>query len=478
MYFDTPENMTVYLGIGLLSSTGDLKASAVALKDEELDIVEPNEAQRVTKRFEVVESWESIYQQRDASIKGKVTSGVYSASASLSKSSSISINEYSITVYASSIVRLEDRAVHYPKLNALAKKQVKSNPEKFLNRYGDQFVSGVKLGAELTGIITIESASKSVRHDVRASLKASGSGAKMSASLSEMSQKHSGKLIISVKIIRAGGAPVQIGSDMEWRDFIDKVDQFENSVKLENAIPIGYVASSYDTVADIPVEVSDMLDVAILTQESNLTHLARRFLKAQQLYDKVEFAISNRSWFVLSDDQINALYVTKSELDEKIFDILEEAKKVRAIPDTAISQVFTLPSVSLVVQDDPVIVNPPPPPPPPPPSPKWILRLFDQYYLQGNSIGFTEPGIYNIQGAPYNFNDLASSLITENFFPSQYEITLYVHINRKSQILQIKEPTVINDLRDANSLGKYENDPEQPVAADNTISSLEIKKLW
>jgi hypothetical protein len=131
-----------------------------------------------TVSFNKVESYENLATALSVDAKAKARYGLFSADAELDFERSMSMNSYSLYVYASAKVERAFTQVADPKYKSDAAALVKQagGAKAFRTAYGDWFVRGIATGGEILSLIEIRTKDQQDRESIDANMKGAYGG--------------------------------------------------------------------------------------------------------------------------------------------------------------------------------------------------------------------------------------------------------------------------------------------------------------
>jgi hypothetical protein len=245
--------------------------------------------------FNKVESYEHLATALSVDAKAEARFGLFGADASFAFDKTMSINSYSIFVYAVAKVERAFDQVEDPKYKPEAAELAKGAGGAFREAYGDWFVRGIATGGELLSLIEIRTKDEAQRTDIDAAL--SGSyGISFSAEAETKQTFETATSGTTTHIVQhqVGGTPVSISNPA---DVFDKLRAFVEELSAEDcetAVPyqVGYVDYSTVPIPGAPSWID--LEQA----EYNLSLLAQLRTASLRALADVQYVLTNQTEFV------------------------------------------------------------------------------------------------------------------------------------------------------------------------------------
>jgi len=275
--------------------TGEIKGFAFELSEPQAVPGAAGATQSL--QFNKVESYEELSTALSVDARAEARFGLFDGSGSLSFDKSMSINSYSIFVYA--VARVE-RAfqqvvapVYQPAVAALLRQP--GGAVAFRAAFGDWFVRGMATGGQLMSLIEIRTRDQGHRRDIDSKLKGSY-GYAVSADTSVKSNFSETVKDATTNIVehQVGGSPRRIARP---EDVFDALMEFTNELAAPDcttAVPYQVGCVAYETVpipdAPPPVDVQqaeEVLDALAQLRKGQLRALA-----------DVQYVLTNQDEFV------------------------------------------------------------------------------------------------------------------------------------------------------------------------------------
>ena len=206
-----------------------------------------------------------------------------------------SINEYSIYLVASCVVRHATRRMRDVQLNDGARAVLETgNVEGFRQRCGDEFLVGATAGGEFYGVLEIFTRSDDEHREAQASIRGSGNLGTWSASASfeESIRRLSERFQLQLRIYSVGGLPDQPLPDSP-SGLIEFARTFPQLVRGEGAVK--YVATFMDyTSLELPPGPNP---IDVLNQREKIEWYAVQRLRFLDLSSSINYALHNSDQF-------------------------------------------------------------------------------------------------------------------------------------------------------------------------------------
>jgi hypothetical protein len=331
--------------------------------------------------FNKVESYEQLANALSVDAKAEARFGLFGADASFSFERTMSINSYSIFVYALASVKRAFRQVEDPKYKAEAVELAKGEPRAFREAYGDWFVRGMATGGELLSLIEIRTRDETERSEIDAAL--SGSyGINFSGEVKTKENFEAATAGKSTHIVQhqVGGTPATISNPEDVFPAVNKFVAELSSPDCQTAVSyqIGYVDYSTVPIVGAP----SWIDVE--AAEETLTQLADLRKGCIRTRADVQYVLLNQTEFDLGKDEkskeswLKTLNEARTALSERIDAIQVKARAIAKDVTTPVSDLGALMDIPIVdlpqrnagaPKSEPPV---PPPPEPPPASPEPV----------------------------------------------------------------------------------------------------------
>lgn len=280
---------------GLDRLTGEIKGFAFA--QAQPAAVDGAAGATQALEFNKVESYEQLATALSIDVKAQARFGLFGADASFSFDKSLSMNSYSIFVYAVASVERAFTQVLDPQYKPEAVALIKSagGNAAFRKAYGDWFIRGMTTGGQFLSLVEIRTTSESQRQDIDAALSGSyglnfSADAKVKSSFSQATQ-HSETHIVQRQV---GGITRAISKP---EDVFDQMIAWVTELSAPGcttAVPFQSGCVSYDTVPipDAPNQID--IDQA----EQSLDMLAQLRLRHVRAINDIDYVLTNQGEFV------------------------------------------------------------------------------------------------------------------------------------------------------------------------------------
>jgi hypothetical protein len=291
-----PAPATPLIGFGINSVGSRLKGCPF------VDRATGSPALRISDRttLDFVSDYSSLYKSLDVSVDASFSGFAGRASASVNIAQSCQWDDYSSYLVLKRYVTTEEAVLNQPRLRAADATLYSQNPDAFLDRYGDEYVSNVVFGGALYLIIKITASSRKSAQQLRASASASYGTMSGSAQVNQIVNAYAthGGLSYNAQqlgVTLSASPPVQ-QPGMNGSDYIDRVFSYIQLFKsyLQDGIgtPLFFETKSYSTADGSPNFAKDFS-----AQDQWLTDSARNRDKIEDRRLLIEYAQENPSLF-------------------------------------------------------------------------------------------------------------------------------------------------------------------------------------
>lgn len=274
--------------------TGEIKG--FPFQEAEAKPVSDGTGATIATEFNKVESFEQLTESLSVDARVESRFGLFDAESSLSFDKSLSLNSYSIFVYAVARVERAFEQVSNPtyKPEAIQLLKQPGGPAAFREAYGDWFIRGIATGGQLLSIIEIRTKDEQQRKKIDADLKGSyGYAVKGNLDMESKFEQIRQSSFMRVVLRQVGGTPVNIQNPPEvFPKMQEWVAELENEAS-NKAVPyqVGWV--SYKTV---PVPGVQWVDLSMA--EQNLDVLAEARKGYLGILADVQYVLANHDEFV------------------------------------------------------------------------------------------------------------------------------------------------------------------------------------
>lgn len=282
---------TLDLGKGLDTLSGAIKGDCVIRTEPETVFASNGKSVRMS--IDKIESSQDLFQKLDFSAEANY-GNMISGKASYAKS--IKVNDFSVYVIGKVNVQLMTQAMRDIQLKPDAYQLAGESYPRFLERCGNDVVSGRTMGGELFVVLEIITHSKEEKRKIEASLQGSYGVFSGSASFSQNLENIIKTSETTFRLYQDGG--VYTSADLTADQLIQKVVNFPNTVQPNNGWPVSVTTVSYKTLAlptiDNSIDLGHRQDV--LKDYINLA------LAYEDYRNSIQFMLNNPTQFVNLDN--------------------------------------------------------------------------------------------------------------------------------------------------------------------------------
>ncbi len=233
----TRESGINYLGVGRNSINGSLKSSAI---EDEV----PVEQNFITTNANIfsITSYEDFLNHMNISISSKFPSWAGGASAKVDFVRTIQYNSTNIYMLVKITQTLKKIRLKKPTLTIDAKSILKNKGEKeFLNQFGDQFLTEVKVGGEMFAVVEFYSQTLSDKTYIKGEVDLLVGGFSLNGELQQQINKTIGLEVLKVNMYRTGTSSTLPNQS----SLIGYVNKFPEEIAETGGTTIGEVYTDY-----------------------------------------------------------------------------------------------------------------------------------------------------------------------------------------------------------------------------------------
>ncbi len=286
-------------GVGMDRLTGEVKG--FPFQDATAEGVQGAAGPITSLDFNKVESYSSLAHAFGIDAKVSARFGLFGADASFKLNESLSMNSYSLYVYAVATASLPFKQVRRPEYRSEALALLKAGrTAEFRQAYGDWFVRGIRSGGRILSIIEIKTKDEETTRTIDADLKGSY-GINFSADVAVQDKIKStfGRASTHVTLDQAGASPRKIEHADQVFDQIMAWLQEMTAPESNVAVPFRMGLVDYKTV---PTEAQATF-VEIALAEEFLTELADLRLQCLRLKSDVDYILLHQDEFLWENRQ-------------------------------------------------------------------------------------------------------------------------------------------------------------------------------
>lgn len=462
---DLNDDIPAALGDGLNWATGELRQTLVDAPQEETPSGQL--ASQTDFRISLLESWTDYQASSAGTARANLGIGVFGASTSAATSLFEKTSSYAVRLLVTVDVLLPTVQLKDP----ITQLQY-DDPSKFVAKHGTHFILARRRGATLIGLISIDTASREERRDLRVKLSASGAlgsfSASGSATLSQSLESIVGSRIVSCYYAKKGGNFVIASND--WKTFLSATDSFPASVTQDNAFNRMLYIESYEYVSGISGALALSVRKSVLEQQFRLDDLGALLSKYQENLASARYVIERPDRFSSAD--FDSMRESADRLAKAIQAIRREAERV-AIDIDYLPKLFEIPAFVLPIEQQTAA-----PQPAPIPASAPIITCYTGPSQTGQAFQFAE----GASDFPPGLNDRMKSFVIQgDFRPNTYWITFYMNGNQDRSIQTFVTKNVVSTFTQPDStytefdiaLGK-----ETPKKLAQSLAQASSVRIW
>jgi len=288
------------VGLGYNRLSGDV-LSTPAVQGSSISSIQGAGGQQVTSDCITITDVETLHKSLGISVDAGGSYMGFSGSAKVDYANSCDFSSFStyvvVRVSVQDAAETIDSPIFSPDANELL---VNNNPDRFRQRFGDSFISGVRKGGEFFAIYQITGSDESEKESVAVKVRAAyGGGPLASAHLNtdintDMS-KSTSHLTVSCHVFRQGTIGIV---DLNLEDIMVTAKQFSIGVSGDKAFPYAVLLQDYDSLKNpndqfVYIEIQNRQDV--------LEDLAKKRFEFLALRDDLKYILKHSGDFQNAD---------------------------------------------------------------------------------------------------------------------------------------------------------------------------------
>ncbi len=286
----TDPQSTLDLGKGFDTLSGAIKGDCVVRTTPEKVFASNGKSIRMT--IEKIESTQDLFQKLDFSAEANY-GNMISGKGKYAKS--IKVNDYSVYVMGKVNVQLMTEAMRDIELKPDAFQLAGESFPRFLERCGNEVVSGRTTGGELFVVLEIITKSKEEKRTIEASIRGSYGVFSGSSEFSQNLENILKNSSTSFTLYQDGG--IYTKSDLSVNELLRIIGEFPDQVQPENSWPVSVTTVSYKTLP-LPV-IDNPYDLAF--RQDVLTDYNKLALAYEDYKNSIEFMLNNPTQFIAVD---------------------------------------------------------------------------------------------------------------------------------------------------------------------------------
>jgi hypothetical protein len=339
--FDHDNGMSY--GVGFDSVSGDVRGDCVILTDPESPA--GVSGQEVVFKLRQITSSSELSKELNISVSASLKAQFGKVSAKASYASQQNINQFSIYLVAQVSVTNPTRRMRNVKLTDEAWNLLEvKGTEKFRDRCGDEFLSGITTGGQYTAVLQITTRTEEEKTNVSVSIRAKGTGGTWKAgadfklALDKISQEHE----VEVTSFQQGGDTATIPDTVE--EIIERAVNFPGQVEGDKAFAYSAFFQEYSTL-NLP---DGMNPIDVEEQKRVIDKLGEYYNSYSDVLSSIEYVFKNSDQFVAFDadalnQKANEIRGILNRLVESASNCFDNYKSCK-LPDDLIVPVVVLPA--------------------------------------------------------------------------------------------------------------------------------------
>ncbi|MBW8744971.1 MAG: hypothetical protein JF628_11625 [Sphingomonas sp.] len=303
------------VGLGLLRATGEPRNKSIKGMADGVSLALGGEGSITLTRVETTEDLET---ELGINVSARGGVGIYKVEDKFEFSNKCKLHAYSLALLIRAEQTLGFVQIDELELTDNAKTLVATNPQAFVDQYGDCFIRGIKRGGELLILIRIDTRDQQSRETIKNTLNASAGisfSAEAMISLNKTLQSTNSETQIFIKNIGGLAAPVSVSTPEQISAVIAP---WTNSLQTL-AAPFAVTLTSYKIVAGF-----DPPDPADLQHQQDIIRRCETLrYSAIDGLNQIDYVLSNRKVFVTIDEL--ALTTARSGFASDV-DVISQAR--------------------------------------------------------------------------------------------------------------------------------------------------------
>jgi len=283
------------IGLGYNRLTGD-RLPAPAVQGTSISSLQGAGGQQVTIDCITIQDVETLHKSLGISVDAGGSYMGFSGSAKVDYANSCDFSNFStyvvVRVSVKDATETIDSPIFSPDANELL---VNNNPDRFRQRFGDSFISGVLKGGEFFAIYQITGSEQSEKENVAVNVHAAFNGlltsAELNTSINKATAQSKSHLEVHVRVFRQG----TIGTaDLNLEDIIKTAKEFPVGVSGDKAFPYAVLLQDYD---GLKTPNDQFVYVDIQNRQDVLEDLAKKRFEFLALRDDLKYILKHSDDF-------------------------------------------------------------------------------------------------------------------------------------------------------------------------------------
>lgn len=253
-----------------------------------------NPGQKIEFHLTQITSNQELTRSLNVSASASLGIGPFSGSAEAKYASLQQINRYSTYLLVSVTVYNSARIIRSPRLNPEAYTLLQNEGwDTFEQRYGPQYMAGVRTGGSYHALITINTTSKQEQNEISAAVSASygtfKAAGKFNKELTEAIENKS----LKITILQSGGDGDLLEVSLE-----NMIEQAQNFPKLVKQNPVFFqgIFAEYRKTVPLPPSIGDS-EISRIHRQAIMNELGKKYLKCKDYRADLRYVLDNFETF-------------------------------------------------------------------------------------------------------------------------------------------------------------------------------------
>jgi hypothetical protein len=296
---EVPYEDGMKIGLGYNRLTGAVLPSP-AVQGPSITALQGAGGQQVSSDCVTIQDVESLHKSLGVSVEAGGSYLGVSASAKVDYVSSCDFSSFSTYVLVRVSVQNAFESLDSPAFSPDAVELLANNyPERFRQRFGDEYIAGVKTGGEYFAIYQLTSTSQEEREslsvDVHAAFNAGLSSAELNVKINNATAHTQSHLQVQIHVFRQGTISQ---ADLNLEDIMKTARDFPPGVSGDRSFPYAVMLQSYDALKN-PNDAFNFIETQ--NQQDVLADLARKRFEFLTLRDDFAYILKHIDDFQNAD---------------------------------------------------------------------------------------------------------------------------------------------------------------------------------
>ena len=303
------------VGLGYNRLTGD-RLPTPAVQGTSISSLQGAGGQQVTSDCTTIQDVETLHKSIGISVDAGGSYMGFSGSAKVDYANSCDFSNFSTYVVLRVSVLDAFESLDSPVFSPDANELLNNNPDRFRQRFGDTFISGIRKGGEYFAIYQITGSDQSEKESVAVNVHAAFNGvlasAELNTSINTATQSSKSHLEIRIHVFRQG----TIGTaDLNLEDIMKTAREFPIGVSGDKAFPYAVMLQDYDGLKN---PNDKFVYVDIQNRQDVLEDLARKRFEFLALRDDIKYILKHSDDFQNADNSS----VDRDKLSKDLDDVV------------------------------------------------------------------------------------------------------------------------------------------------------------